>query len=69
MLSSRLRRPIRGADPIRTYYATSAVARFCYTLSFTVNLVYMVSTLGLSPFELVLVGTVLEGSGWSASGS
>jgi MFS family permease len=33
---------------------------FCYTLSFTVSLVYMVSTLGLSPFELVLVGTVLE---------
>ncbi len=32
------------------------------TIMFTVNMVYFVQTIGLSPLQLVLVGTVLEGS-------
>jgi len=32
------------------------------TIMFTVNMVYFVQTIGLNPLQLVLVGTVLEGS-------
>jgi len=36
------------------------VATFCYTLTFTVNLIYMATVVGLSPLQMVLVGTILE---------
>jgi len=41
----------------------TGVSTFCFTLSFTVNLVYMATVIGLTPFQLVLVGTVLEITG------
>lgn len=53
-------RPARRGDPTRTYYVLNGVATFCFTLSFTVNMVYLATEVGLDPLQLVLVGTVLE---------
>ena len=55
-----LRGPAGEGDARRTFYVLTAVSTFCFTLSFTVNLVYMATVVGLTPFQLVLVGTVLE---------
>jgi MFS family permease len=44
----------------RTYYVLSAGWGFFYSMAFTLALVYQVEVAHLSPFELVLVGTVLE---------
>ena len=57
---SPLWRPLRPADPVRTFYVLTAVATFCFTLCFTVNLVFMITQAHLDPLQLVLVGTVLE---------
>ena len=54
------RRLRRDREPVRVYYGFNAVATFCYTLTFTVNLLYMAVVVGLSPLQMVLVGTVLE---------
>jgi MFS family permease len=35
---------------------------FLFSMIFSVNMIYMVSTANLSPLQLVLVGTVLEGT-------
>ena len=43
-----------------TWFAYEAVASFFWTLSFTVAAVFFVLELGLSPLELVLVGTAME---------
>ena len=42
------------------YYLLSGGSALCYALSFTLNMVYQVQQIGLSPLQLVLVGTVLE---------
>ena len=46
-----------NADPARIYYAMQGVAAFCYALCFTVSVIYMATVVGLSPVQLVLVGT------------
>lgn len=48
----------RGATNV--YLVLRAGMAFLYALSFTVNLVYHVESVGLNPLQLVLVGTVLE---------
>jgi MFS family permease len=53
-------RPARRGDATRTYYVLNGVATCCLSLSFTVNLVYMATEVGLDPLQLVLVGTALE---------
>jgi MFS family permease len=50
----------RAADPVRTYYAFRGGWSFLSALAFTLNMVYFVKDVGLSPLQLVLVGTVLE---------
>ena len=55
-----LGRPAGQGDARHTFYVLIAVSTFCFTLSFTVNLVFMATVVGLTPFQLVLVGTVLE---------
>lgn len=59
MLNLLLRAPI-GADPTRTYYLVRVWMTLGFTLFSTVSLVYMVTVVGLDPFQMVLVGTVLE---------
>ena len=50
----------RRADPRRTYLALEAATSLFFTLGFTLNLVYFVDEIGLSPLQMVLVGTVME---------
>ena len=42
------------------YYLYSAVNGLMFTLAFTLGMVYQVRTVGLNPFQLVVVGTTLE---------
>lgn len=60
MLTSLLRHPKWPADPTRTYYAVNGFSSLFYVLTFTLSLVYYVTEVGLSPLQMVLVGTVLE---------
>ena len=50
----------RYAEATTAYYLLTAVSTFCYALSFTLNIVYMATTVGLDAFQLIMVGTVLE---------
>ncbi|MDQ3540826.1 MAG: MFS transporter [Chloroflexota bacterium] len=47
-------------NPVPIYLLLSAGQAFCFSLIFTVNMVYQVTVVGLSPLQLVLVGTALE---------
>ncbi|MCO5178025.1 MAG: MFS transporter [Thermomicrobiales bacterium] len=47
-------------DPYRLYLLICAASTFFLWLAFSVNLVFQVERVGLSPLQLVLVGTVLE---------
>lgn len=50
----------RAADPARTYYAFNGAWAYLSSLAFTLSLVYQIKEVGLSPLQLVLVGTTLE---------
>lgn len=47
-------------DAARVFLVYSGLMSLSFTLVFTVNLFYQAETVGLNPFQLVLVGTVLE---------
>jgi len=51
---------MRRLDPTRIFLILRGSTAFFHTLIFTVNLVYQAETVGLTPLELVLVGTTLE---------
>jgi MFS family permease len=59
VLSSLLNRRQRN-DPVSVYLVLMAGQAVCYSLFFTIQLIYHVTTVGLNPFQMVLVGTVLE---------
>lgn len=48
--------------PVPVYYLLAGGSALCYSLTFTLSIVYQVQEVGLSPLQLVLVGTVLEAS-------
>ncbi len=50
----------RKMDARPFYLFFSVGSSVCFTLTFAVSLVYTVQTLGLTPIQLVLAGTVLE---------
>ncbi len=50
----------RGNNPVPVYLVLMAVRSVCHSLFFTVQLIYHVTVVGLSPLQMVLVGTVLE---------
>ena len=50
----------RAADPVRTYYTFNGAWAYFSALTFTLSLVYQIKEVGLSPLQLVLVGTTLE---------
>ena len=52
----------RKLDPYLLYYTIEGATSFFNVLMFTVGTVYFVSSVGLDPLQLVLVGTVLEGT-------
>ena len=60
MLLRLLLRPVRPGDATRVFYLFNGISTFCFTPTFTVNLLYMVTVVGLSPLQMVLVGTLLE---------
>ncbi|WNS76290.1 MFS transporter [Bacillus sp. DTU_2020_1000418_1_SI_GHA_SEK_038] len=47
-------------NPYQVYINTCFLAQFFFTFIFTMNLLYQVQIVKLTPIELVLVGTVLE---------
>jgi len=47
-------------DPVPIYLLLSAGQALCFSLIFTVNMIYQATVVGLNPLQLVLVGTVLE---------
>ena len=47
-------------DAARVYLVMQSIYGFCFTLIVTVNLIYQAATDGLTAFQLVLVGSVLE---------
>ncbi len=57
MFLRRLRRP---AAPVPAYLLLRGGSDVLFTLVFTLNLVYQATIVGLSPMQLVLVGTLLE---------
>ena len=49
-------------NPYTVYLALELVSSLLFSLIFTVNMVYQVTVVQLSPLQLVLVGTILEAS-------
>ena len=60
MLTRLLWRPWRPSRPHAVYYLLGGGTSFLLVLAFTLNQVYYVTVVGLSPLQMVLVGTVLE---------
>lgn len=54
----RLRRS--SFDPAHVYVGLQGAWAFLWSLAFTLSLVYQVDVVGLSPLQLIIVGTVLE---------
>ena len=50
----------RRLSPLRTYVVLVFTSSFLLSVIFTVNLIYHLNVVGLTPLQLVLVGTVLE---------
>lgn len=50
----------RKMDAARLYILLRAASSLFFSLVFTVSMIYQVQTVGLSPLQLVLVGTTLE---------
>lgn len=53
---------ISKRDAFRVYLLLQGATSLGFGLVFTVNMVYQASVVGLSPLQLVLVGTLLEGT-------
>ena len=49
-------------NAITVYFVLSFSSSFFFSLIVTINLVYQVVIVGLDPLQLVLVGTILEGT-------
>jgi MFS family permease len=59
-LASLFWRPRWPARPVPVYLLLAGGSELLFTLIFTLNMVYQATVVGLSPMQLVLVGTVLE---------
>jgi DHA3 family tetracycline resistance protein-like MFS transporter len=51
---------LRKWDAYRVYLLQAGGTSFLFSLIFTINLVYQAQVVGLTPFQLVMVGTTLE---------
>src|SRR3712207_9035248 len=52
--------PVRNPEAYRLYLIFSGATAFFFALAYSVATVYRVEAAGLSPLQLVLVGTTLE---------
>lgn len=55
---------MKKVDSYQYFLGSTFYFRFCWALMTTVSMVYMVTVAGLDPLQMVLVGTVLELSGF-----
>jgi len=55
---------LKKVDSYQYFLGSTFYFRFCWALMTTVSMVYMVTVAGLDPLQMVLVGTVLELSGF-----
>jgi DHA3 family tetracycline resistance protein-like MFS transporter len=55
-------RRLAGAGPVGAYYVYAASFSFFFWMTSALNLVYMAVVVGLSPLQMVVVGSVLEAS-------
>jgi DHA3 family tetracycline resistance protein-like MFS transporter len=55
---------LKKLDSYKLFIGTAFYFRFCWALMTTVSMVFMVTVVGLDPLQMVLVGTVLELSGF-----
>jgi MFS transporter, DHA3 family, tetracycline resistance protein len=53
---------LKNLHPYRVFLTYAGMTSLAFTLIFTINMVYQVQSVGLGPLQLVLVGTVLEGT-------
>jgi DHA3 family tetracycline resistance protein-like MFS transporter len=53
---------LKKPDPYQVYLTIEAVSGLLFSMIFTASAVYQVSVAGLTPLQLVLVGTTLETS-------
>lgn len=51
---------LKQQDAYRVYLNFSLLWSLSLTLAFTVNMIYLVTQMGLDPLQMVLVGTALE---------
>jgi DHA3 family tetracycline resistance protein-like MFS transporter len=47
-------------DALRMFYVIEGVASFAFGVIFAADMVYQITVVGLTPFQLVLVGTTVE---------
>jgi DHA3 family tetracycline resistance protein-like MFS transporter len=55
-------RDLRKNDPARVYLVSAVVGGFAMSMISTLSGIYLITDVGLDPFQLVLVGSVLEAS-------
>jgi hypothetical protein len=60
VIRSLLWRPLRPARPVPVYYLLEGGVAFLLVVGATLSQVYYLTVVGLSPLQMVLVGTVLE---------
>jgi MFS transporter, DHA3 family, tetracycline resistance protein len=58
-------RPRRRPSPVTVYLVLQFSASLFFSLIFTVNLIYHVTVVDLSPLQLVMVGTILEATAFA----
>ena len=51
-----------STDPVRVFIRSSAAAGFLFAMGSTLSMVFLIVRVGLNPLEMLLVGSVLEGS-------
>src|SRR5574341_2505840 len=59
VFASRL---FKGWDAATSYLINATGQEFLYRMIFAATMIYMITVAGLNPLQLVLVGTVLEGT-------
>jgi DHA3 family tetracycline resistance protein-like MFS transporter len=53
-------RPVKKSEPYQIYLLLEGVSAFLMTMIFTASSIYQVTVVGMTPLQLVLVGTTLE---------
>ena len=60
MIAFLFSRHLRRGNPTTVFYTYAGLFAVFYSMTATLSLLYMATIVGLSPFQMVMVGTVLE---------